>query len=321
MALASGVDAASRLEVGIGDRYDQVVGGTRTVVYQQAKKEGLDFKYVALWLTPGWTEWVNQEKLRQIVRDGYTPLLLYYTFGDRSSKEYLEENNRARLKAWQEDIEKNLTPLVNIGSEVLVALEPEFNVIPASGTPITAWKEWNEIAEKAIDTLHKGAPFVKVGLCPGDWGNYNLETSMREAAKKSDFIAFPEMRAATDPSVDTQAPRYRDVAGAALDFTAYLKRTFNKPILFAYLALSSYADSDPRGWEKIQAKIIDQLFKREKELLKNGVFGLVYFAYYDDPGHGTEFFGQAEKYFGLKDAQGKPKKAWKVWKKHTRRSR
>jgi len=315
---AAGARAQSqRLELGIGDRYDQVIAGRRIVIYKQAAKDGLRFKYVALWLTPGWSQWVKKEMLLKIARAGYTPLIVYYTFGDKNSVEYLEADGGARLKAWYADIQKNLIPLVDIGSPVLVALEPEFNIVPPSGTPITSWAGWNEIAGKAIDMIHQGAPLAKVGFCPGDWGNYNLEASMSQAARKSDFIAFPEMRASTDPTRNTASASYQDVIGSALAFSNYLKRTFHKPILWAYLALSSYAKGSPLGWQDIQERMIRKIFEREDDLVKNGVFGLVYFEYDDAPTHGTQFFGQAERHFGLKDAAGRPKKAWYIWKKHS----
>jgi len=192
----------------------------------------------------------------------------------------------------------------------LVVLEPEFNNIPAGKeTPLTEWEEWNEIAGKAVDILHKGAPFSKVGLCPGDWGMYNLEKCMSRVAAKSDFIAFQEMRASSDPSDDSTSEQYKNVVGSALKFSAYLKKTFNKPVLWAYLAASSYKNGDPLGWETEQAEMLKGINKKQKELVENGVFGFIYFAYYDDPSHGTEFFGEAEKYFGLKSSKGIPKKA------------
>ena len=306
------------MSTGIGDRYDQAVAGRRVVVHQQAAKDGLKFKYMALWLTPGWKEWVTKEQLLQIAKDGYTPLLVYYTFGDRSSREYLEADGGARLKAWHKDITENLGPLADIGSEVLIALEPEFNIIPASGTPLSSWPGWFKEVGRAIDALHRAAPMAKVGLCPGNWGNRDLVPVMSGVAAQSDFIAFPEMRAASDPTVDAKSRGYLDVAGAAVEYSAYLKESFGKPLLIAYLALSSYADGNPRGWEREQARIIKGLFDREAELVQNGVFGLVYFAYFDDPGHGTEFFGEAERHFGLKDERGRPKKAWRVWKNRSR---
>ncbi|MFA6583572.1 MAG: hypothetical protein WCS77_04670 [Elusimicrobiaceae bacterium] len=306
-----------RLEFGIGDRFDQTVNGKELISYRQAEKDGLDFKYYALWLTPGWPKWITKKMIQQVIADGYTPVLAYYTFGDRGGRENLEADNRAAIKAWYKDIEVNLIPLLNVNAEVLVVLEPEFNIIPAGGTSVTEWDEWNDIAGKAIDMIHKGAPRAKVGLCPGDWHNYNLEKCMARAAKKCDFIAFPEMRSASDATADTKSASYRDVADTALAFTEYLKKTFHKPILFAYLALSSYANGDPLGWQDVQAEIISEIFRREREFLDNGVFALLFFSYYDDPTHGTEFFGEAEKYFGLKDAQGNFKKAWNVWQKNT----
>ena len=312
LSLGLAASAAPRLEVGLGDRYDQVVAGKRVVVYKAAEKDGLRFKYVALWLTPGWKDWVTKDLLKKIAADGHVPLLLYYTFGDRASKEYLSAAEGARLKVWRKDIEENLAPAVDIASEVLIALEPEFNVIPSSGTPLTRWPEWDAEAAAAVDAIHKRAPLAKVGLCPGDWGNRDLAPALAEAVKKSDFIAFPEMRAATDPTRDTRSPAYRDAGAAAVDFSSYLKKAFGKPILFAYLTVSSYG-----GWDQTQAEIIDGVFAKEKQLLDNGVFAVSYFAYFDDPTHGVEFFGPAERSFGLKDANGRPKKAWRVWKKRT----
>lgn len=315
--LESCIFSENRLKIGIGDRFDQVVNGKNVIVYEEAKKDGLKFKYVSIWLTPGWSAWVNKEMLQKIRKDGYTPVVIYYTFGDSISKEYLERNNRAKLNAWYKDLKENLVPLININSEVLVVLEPEFNNIPSSKeTAVTEWEEWNEITGKAIDILRKGAPYCKVGLCPGDWGTYNLYKCMNKVAQKSDFIAFQEMRASSDPSVDSSTAEYQDVVGSALKFSSYLKKTFNKPVLWSYLAVSSYKNGNPLGWETEQAVIIKNIIKKEKELFENGVFGFFYFAYFDDPAHGTEFFGEAEKHFGLKASSGIPKKALYELKKH-----
>ncbi|MEI7905713.1 MAG: hypothetical protein WCI43_09935 [Candidatus Firestonebacteria bacterium] len=309
---------SARLKLGIGDRFDQVINGKDLVVYEEARKDGLKFKYVAVWLVPGWPAWLTKETLLKISRDGYTPVIIYYTFGDSSSKEYLEKNGREKLNAWYKDLKENLAPLLDINAETLVVLEPEFNNLPPEGeTCITEWAEWNGIVIKAIDILRKGAPLAKVGLCPGDWGVYNLEKCMSESARKSDFIAFQAMRASSDPSSDSSTAEYRDVAGSAVKFSAYLQKAFNKPVLWAYLALSSYKNGDPLGWETEQAGIISGIFKKEKELLEKGVFGFLYFSYYDDPSHGTYFFGEAEKYFGLRTSSGKPKKAWQVWKNNS----
>ncbi len=307
------------LQLGVGNAYDQLVNGKRVIAYKEAEKDGLKFKYVAVWLTPGWTGWVNRNMLLDISRDGYTPVLIYYTFGDDNSREYLERNNREKLKAWYKDIKENLVPLVKTGSEVLVVLEPEFNVINGKHeTPVTEWDEWNEITGKAIDYLHEASPYCKVGLCPGDWGNYDLEKCMGRVAPKNDFIAFQEMRGASDPSADTSTREYRDVIGSALKFSEYLQKAFHRPLLLAYMALSSYKNGDPLGWEKETVEITKNVFDRQSELADLGVFGIMCFNYFDDPNHGTYFFGEAEKYFGLKSASGKPKKVLKIWQSNGR---
>ncbi len=307
-------ESAKFLQIGIGNAYDQEVNGKRVIAYKEAEKDGLKLKYVAVWLTPGWTGWVTRKMLLDITRDGYTPVLIYYTFGDDNSRQYLERNNRQKLKAWYKDIQDNLVPLVKIGSEVLVVLEPEFNVISPKGeTPVTEWDEWNDIVGKAIDYLHEASPYCKVGLCPGDWGIYNLYKCMNRVAPKNDFLAFQEMRGASDPSADTSTREYRDVIGSALKFSTYLRKTFKRPLLLAYMALSSYKNGNPLGWENETVEITKNVFDRQAELAAQGVFGILCFNYFDDPNHGTYFFGEAEKYFGLKSASGKPKNVLKIW--------
>ncbi len=298
------------LELGVGDRYDQVVNGRNLVVYKEAEKDGLRFKYVAIWLCKGWdTSWVSRHDLAKIVADGYTPFILYYYFGDSISKEYLTADNCRRLKEWEEDIER-VGELINLpnGAAVLVALEPEFNdgVFPGE-TPITEWEGFNDVVIAAVQRLKTKAPNCKVGLVAGDWGDFNLDRCIKRAVKVLDFLGFQEMRAATAPEVNESG--YKDVALSAVRFSRYLKR-FKKPILLAYLAVSSYKDGDPLGWEKEQAEIIREVLKARNELVKNGVFALVYFAYFDDPTHQTLYFGEAERFFGLKTQEGVLKSAF-----------
>ncbi len=280
------------------------------VVYKEAAKDGLKFKYVAIWLCKGWdTTWVSSTDLMKIIQDGYTPLIIYYYFGDSISKEYLTENHGMRIKEWQEDIDK-LARLINIGAEVLVALEPEFNDSVFEGeTPITEWEGFNNVAIEAIRRLKKGAPNCQVGLVAGDWGDYNLDKCIGRAVKHSDFLGFQEMRAYPISAPNQATPSYQEVALSALRFSQYLKR-FKKPLLLAYLAVSSYKDGDPLGWETEQAQTIKAVLDKKEKLKKNGVFGIVYFAYFDDPTHQTLYFGEAEKFFGLKTQNGILKKAF-----------
>lgn len=284
-------------------------------VYKEAEKDGLKFKYVAIWLCKGWdTTWVSSKDLMRIVKDGYTPLIIYYYFGDSISKEYLTENNHLRIKEWYQDIDK-LARLINIRAQVLVALEPEFNDAAFAGeTPITEWEGFNDVAIEAIRRLKKGAPNCKVGLVAGDWEDFNLDKCIGRAVKLCDFFGFQEMRAASAPDADATSPSYQNIALSAIRFSRYLKK-FKKPLLLAYLAVSSYQEGNPLGWEEEQARMIKAVLAAKGKLIKNGVFGLVYFSYFDDPNHQTRYFGEAEKFFGLKTQDGAFKKAFFEFKK------
>ena len=69
------------------------------------------------------------------------------------------------------------------------------------------------------------------------------------------------------------------------------------------MAVSSY-----QGWTERQAAALRDLADNRGELLRHGVFGVVYFQLRDDPEHGG-YFGPAEKHFGLLSAAGEAKPA------------
>lgn len=300
--------------VGLGDRLGWLENGQMVRWYERAEADGLRFELVEIWLTKGWdTTWVSSDDLQKIVDRGYIPVIVHYYFGDSISVECVLE----RVEAWYEDIER-LASLIDIDAEVWVVLEPEFNDDPPPGeTPITEWEGWNDLVIGAVQRIRERAPQSKISLCAGDFQVQNLELCMSEAAAILDFLSFQEMRASTYPQ--SSWPSYLRVADSALQFSSYLRDTFRRPILLAYLAVSTYAHGDPRGWEDEQASVIGEMMDRAPELLANEVFGLVYLEYYDDPEHGG-FFGEAEKYWGLVDSDGDPKLGWWVWKEKTQRT-
>jgi hypothetical protein len=195
---------------------------------------------------------------------------------------------------------------------VLVILEPEWNIAPPEGeTAITDWPWFANDLRAAAMMIRKEAPNVLVGTCPGDFpGTPGLEAVLGPVAADLDFLAFQEMRAATD--TDADRPGYTDVAGAAVDYARYLKRAFGRPILLGYVAVSSHG-----GWRGTQREILDDLHRRRRELLRAGVFGLVYFQLYDDPRH-EGYFGRAEKHFGLITRGGREKPALEAFRRLVR---
>jgi len=290
----------------MGDRRSSVMNGKQVTWYKQAAQDGLNFKYFEMWLTSYWQEqWVGRQAgLRQMANDGYTPVLVYYYFGEPINKEMVESG----LVAWYADCER-LHHLVDIDRDVMIVIEPEFNKKPYSGTPVYNWSGWNSAVVGAIQRIKGNSPHIKVGLCPGDFGEYNLQTSMSESAHYSDFVAFQEMRGSTHRQAYSRT--YRDVSTPALRFSDYLHRTFNLPVMLAYLAVSSYGASE--DWTQVQDDTITSVVNHLDDFENRGVFSIIYMAYYDDPQHDYSYFGEAERHFGLRDCTGVPKPGWYKW--------
>jgi len=305
------IDLSRRqLEIGIGDRYLSYQNGQRIIWYKQAERDGLRFRYFQMWLTKQWQDaWVGgQAALQRMADDGYTPVITYYYFGGSISKEAVE----ADLLDWYQDCQR-LHRLLDIDREILVLIEPEFNVAaPRGSTSIYNWSGWNEAVRGAIARIRGASSRIKVGLCPGDFGRFNLDKCMKDVAGDCDFLAFQELRGSSHPHSSSQ--KYRDVASSAIDFAGYLQSRFRRPLLMC-VGISSYTDKDPLGWSAEQCVAISGILSRLDALQQRGVFGLIYFEYFDDPQHDYSFFGEAERHFGLKNGQGAPKPAWELWRR------
>ena len=294
--------------VGVGDRHHTWVDGEKRTVtlHKWARDNGAPVNAQAIWLTRDWQDsWMSHGDLEAMAQEGVLPVLVLYYFGeDISRREVLRHRNE-----WYSYLMK-VAALAAMDSPVLVVLEPEFNdMTNEDETPIVAWPGFNEVVIDGIYLLRSMAPNVLVGICPGDFGPQDLEPSIGEIAAYSDFIAYQEMRASTRPSpIDDD---YEDVTGRSLAYVDYLHRTFNKPILLSYLAVSTY-DEEGR-WPHHQASVIRHVFDSRPQLEEHGVFGILYFMLFDDPKH-TGYFKEAEPYFGLFDRFGNPKPGWNAFR-------
>jgi hypothetical protein len=270
----------------------------------EALARGVPLDLFALWLTDEWTEdWVTRGRLRSLAAQGVTPVILHYWFGDRISQERVE----ARRDAWYASLWR-VADAVRMDAPVLIVLEPEWNVAPPRGeTAMTSWPGFAEDLRAAAAMIRKQAPNALVGTCPGDFaGTPNLEPVLGPVASDLDFLAFQEMRASTD--VAARSAGYLEVGRAATDYARYLKRAFGRPLLVAYVAVSSHGK-----WEKRQADALRDVHRHRGALREAGVFGLLYFQLRDDPEH-RGYFGAAERHFGLLRADGAPKPALEVFR-------
>ena len=297
----------SGMLIGVGDRLRFNLEGDRgkgQLLHRWARNNGAPVNAQAIWLTRNWEEgWASREDLERMVAEGVVPVLILYYFAGDISRNYVIEHRQE----WYFYLMK-VAALAAIDAPVLIVLEPEFNDgTNAAGTVISNWPGFNEIVIDGIYLLRSMAPNLLVGICPGDFGSEDLEPSIGEVVQYSDFVAFQEMRASTQPS-ETNA-HYEDVTERALGYADYLYTTFDKPVLLAYAATSTHD-----GWEQVQADVVDHLFEARGELKERGVFGILYFMLFDDPDH-VGYFGPAEREFGLVKANGEPKAGWQAFVK------
>ena len=305
------VDFEHGLKVGVGDRLLWYYDGKKQSTIQTLDYMDMHSDMLAIWLPRDWRDsWVDRKELALLTQQQITPVFIHYYYGDVISKEIVI----ASQKDWLDSI-RRMAKLVKSDTPVLIVLEPEFNhEAPEGQTSVLSWEGFSDHIEQGLKIIRQEAPNALVAICPGDFSpTRNLEKSLSKVAPQLDFIAFQEMRATTDP--DKVFFGYKNVGNSAVSYSKYLQDTFNKPILLAYVALSSYG-----GWEKSQAKMLNSVINDEQKLLSNGVFGALYFQLLDDPLH-EGYFGKAEKNFGMVDRNGVPKPVAYVYKNWANKKR
>lgn len=301
----------SRLKVGVGDRYSSEHRGRWVPTLSALDRLGIQVDMLQIWLPRGWKkDWISKKSLAEVHRRGVVPVVVHYYFGDDISKERVE----GQRDAWYASMWE-MAQQIRSDDPVLVILEPEFNIAPPKGeTAITDWPWFANDLRAAAEMIRREAPNALIGTCPGDFpGTPSLEPVLGPVADDLDFIAFQEMRAATDK--DAGRPGYKQVGRASIDYARYLKRAFDRPLLLGYLAISSQG-----GWLETQKQMLAGVDAQRDALRAAGVFGVIYFQLIDDPEH-VGYFGPAEKHFGLLTAEGRPKPALEVFRAMSRNGR
>ncbi len=291
--------AAGPMRFGVGDRLTVLSGEEWVPMAGRLEQAGLEADYLELWLTRGWRDsWIPEERLRDLGDRGITPVFVHYFFGDEISRERILKDR----KEWHQSL-RRMARLARRAGAPLIVLEPEFNNEPPPGE--TATLDWPGFAGEiraALRVIRAEAPKARIGICAGDFfPDLNLDV-LDGVAAELDFLAFQEMRGSTDPA--SRRSGYLRVGWDAVRYARYLRQRFRKPILLAYVAVSSHG-----GWEQHQAEALRDVMDARDALREQGVFGLIYFQLQDDPEH-TGYFGDAERAFGLIDAEGRAKPAF-----------
>jgi len=288
--LSATVSALELRSVG-GYEYHDSNGSHKTVtdIIQENKLDGINA--VSMWLTPEWDKsWYPADEVNtKIVKQGYTPLFILYWFADNISLKYIQKNKVAYMNY----LKRVRQFLDTIEGKKIIVLNPEYNEHGVEG-----WDGYNDLLLESKQILDKGD--IRIGPCVGDFGNYSktadyrnwesFDPSLRRAIESFDFIAFQEMRSLTK----NKANEIENLPERIEAFSHYLNKKYEKPVLLAYLALSSWGE----GGENLQANVIQKLGENRESLEKNGLIGINFFHLSDVPSH-IGYFEEGEKHFGL----------------------
>jgi hypothetical protein len=272
-------------------------------------ERGVTPDYVMLWA--GAWNWRGWDDLRKELRDAreanVTPVIQWYFWGEDISPTFVEQGGYSELhgatksKAWWSYLASQLAATIHEtmqGKEALVVLESEFN---KHGIP--SWASFDGYLAEQASLLRSGAPEAKIVLGFGNWGR-SLWGNFSRAAAASDFIGFQTLRASPRAEVDPNAT-VAEVREAART----IQRLFGKPSLLVDLGLSSHPSK-----EDAQMSALERLLANASELHADGLRGIVYRSYQDNPAMRTDlWFGQAERGWGLVDAEGRAKPALALW--------
>ena len=276
-------------------------------IYQFLKKEVPNANAFSVWITRTWQPfWYPAKIVQKGIDRGYTPIFIFYWFADEISETYVRKHRKAYFKT----LKKFADYLQTLKGEKIVILNPEYNE-----NGVERSRMFDFLQAESILYLKEHVKNVRVGVCPGDFGNYDkiwdeqnweiFRPSLQESAKVADFIAFQEMRALTR----NKPEQIRKTPYRALAFATYLHQTYHKPTFLAYLAVSSH--KNPRLQQEVIARFVDlmPIFRHGARML-----GFNLFHYIDVPGH-KGYFNEAESHFGIKKADGSKKPSFKPFLK------
>ena len=266
--------------------------------------------WVGEWMaTSGWGGLENM--LKSAKSGGRTPVLYWYYWGDSISPSCVENGCNSRDKAEWNSLTTTLASKIQThmgGAPVYVVLENEFN---KGGITSDSYAPTFDAYLEAKAKELKAVPGVEIVLGYGAWGESSWG-KFPKAIAASDMIGFQIMRASTDPSHQHDAMQYYlgapDKVASVLTYIRTLSPGKNA---FLYdVALSSYPDMT---WERAQNDTLSELMSRRGEYAENGLRGLVYREVRNTNMSPANYFGYAEREWGLKNQSGAPKLAWQTW--------
>jgi hypothetical protein len=276
------------------------------------KAAGVKPDYATLWVGPwnldNWGSFDRQ--LDSMKANGVTPAIHFYYWGDDISASCIEKGCWSSLHdthknqaGWQKLAEQMVGRLHAKmgGATVVVIMESEFN----KGNVATYEYLDGLLAAKA-DYIDGAYPASKIVLGLGNWNSGAWGTWDRAAAA-SDYIGLQGMRGSTRDSLSY----YQGAYEATLSGAKTAQAKFGKPVFITDIALSSYPDS---SYLTHQSSELKQFFTGIGALEGAGVKAIVYRSWRNADNMDTaNYYGQAERHWGLAYSSGDVKSAGKVW--------
>ncbi|MEA3144208.1 MAG: hypothetical protein QOG31_1532 [Thermoplasmata archaeon] len=274
---------------------------------------GVKADYGTFWIGP-WTlsgGWGGPDnELTNMKNAGVTPAVHFYYWGDDITPSCVENgcwsslHNAQKTKAGWQQLAQQMTDHFNSkmgGKPVMVFLESEFN---KGG--IQSYEPFDGYMADMANFIHAKYPAAQVVLGFGNWGASAWGTFDRAAAA-SDFTGLQGMRGSTHET----GAAYSNLYASTLTGVKTLQTLFHKPIVLTDIALSSYPEP---GYLTPQKDGLKAFFTNMGELKAAGVQAMIYRSWTDSPGMDlANYYGMAERYWGLASSGGAYKPAAQVW--------
>ncbi|MBW3582093.1 MAG: hypothetical protein KY455_03245 [Euryarchaeota archaeon] len=273
---------------------------------------GVKPDYGTFWVGP-WTlksGWGGPNSQMDDLRSkGITPAIHHYYWGDDISKSCLENGcwsslhgthkNKADWQKLTQQLVDNLNRKMG-GKPVVIFLETEFNK-----ADVQYYDPLDGYLKAKADFIKKNYPAAQIVLALGNWNPGGWHTWDR-AASASDYVGLQGMRGSTRDSLSSYLYLYEDT----LQGTKKVKSLFGKPVFLHDIVLSSYPDST---YKKHQADELRQFFTKLPDLKAAGVRAFIYRSWVDADMDTKNYYGEAERHWGLTYSWGSWKPAAKVW--------
>ncbi|HVL49378.1 MAG TPA: PKD domain-containing protein [Candidatus Thermoplasmatota archaeon] len=274
---------------------------------------GIKPDYATTWVGP-WTRdsWGGFERMLDRTRAaGVTPFIQWYYWGDDISPSCVDNGcwsslhntwkSRAEWDAMVHTLASKIRDRMG-GAEVLVNVETEFN---KGGIDSTSYAPtFDRYLKKHIDVL-QGVPGVKVVLGFGSWGKDRWDR-FPASIEAADLMGFQGLSGSTRQDLST----YMSIGDRSEKAAREIRDRFGKPSIFTDLAVSSYPEPD---WLEHQAAAIRTVMDRIPMLASLGVQAVIYRSLRDQPMSTANYYGIAERHWGLERPDGSRKPAFDVW--------